>query len=156
MTQSEMKKIVLSLLNELPETIKEISDSTGVNESILKKLTPGRQTVDKTNFASIEKLYFCAIKQPKETTEIVDKNIAEDIGEELINTDFADSYTIHEYEADDSLSIITIKFPYYVSDADINNSVIEVVNSYKDEEFRKIMHKVSEEDFEAFKGLVDK
>lgn len=156
MTQSEMKKIVLSLLNELPETIKEISDSTGVNESILKKLTSGRQTVDKTNFASIEKLYFYAIKQPKETTEIVDKNIAEDIGEELINTDFADSYTIHEYEADDSLSIITIKFPYYVSDADINNSVIEVVNSYKDEEFRKIMYKVSEEDFEAFKGLVDK
>ncbi|MHC0552134.1 helix-turn-helix domain-containing protein [Salinicoccus sp. CNSTN-B1] len=57
MTKSQMRVEVEELLNDKSITIRELSEATGVGESVIKKLKSGRQTIDKTYFESVEKLF---------------------------------------------------------------------------------------------------
>jgi DNA-binding Xre family transcriptional regulator len=58
-----MRKEVEELLNDKSITIRELSEGSGVGESVIKKLKSGRQTIDKTYFESVEKLYDYKIKK---------------------------------------------------------------------------------------------
>lgn len=64
-----MRKEVETLLNDKNITIRELSEGSGVGESVIKKLKAGRQTIDKTYFESIEKLYKYKIKITEENEQ---------------------------------------------------------------------------------------
>lgn len=63
MTKSEMRIVVEQFLEASDKQLKEIAEETGATLSILKKINTGRQTIDSTNFATIEKLYLYAKEQ---------------------------------------------------------------------------------------------
>lgn len=60
MNKSEMRVIVEVFLETTNQQLKTISEESGVTLSILKKINTGRQSIDSTNFTTVEKLYLYA------------------------------------------------------------------------------------------------
>ncbi|MGJ7589115.1 hypothetical protein [Staphylococcus shinii] len=54
-------------------TLKEISNNTGVSESILKKLSSGEQSISNAKFATVESLYSCYLENNESINNFINE-----------------------------------------------------------------------------------
>lgn len=211
MNKSEMRVIVEVFLETTNQQLKTISEESGVTLSILKKINTGRQSIDSTNFSTIEKLYFYALEilkmksfvslnlqaTTKYATELEEINFYEfeaiTINLKAENNQtvelqfnefqldmFSDDKVKHIVNVENAMNDVKYSVDYLNSlnlndckkaeivfdDAGSEQIKIELdidtlyVTAEKiedeNEEFRKMMHQIADEDDEIFKALVDK